>query len=86
MSVDWKTFDMYSKSGFSIYIEKPDGTILDIKKFPIHHNKIELEEYYQKTINTYLMDVDYQGAGLSFVTPANEYIQCSFIDFIKKRK
>jgi len=85
MSVDWKTFEVYGNSYFSVYIEETNGAILDLKKFPINHSKEELQDYYQKTINTYLNDFNYYGVGVSFVTTTGEYIKCSFIILASKR-
>ena len=85
MSVDWETFELYGEAYFSVYIEETNGTILDLKKFPVNHSKKELQDYYQKTINANLTDLNYYGVGVSFVTPSKEYIRCSFITFASIR-
>ena len=57
------------------------GDILELKKFSINHNIQEIEDSYQKNINTYLLDKNSYGVGLALITADDEFVRCSFIQY-----
>ena len=76
-----KEFDIYNKTVICIYMEEEYGDILELEKFPINHNIQEIEDSYQKNINTYLPDKNSYGVGLALITADDEFVRCSFIQY-----
>jgi hypothetical protein len=73
--------DIYNNIVICIYMEVECGDILELKKFSINHNIQEIEDSYQKNINTYLLDKNSYGVGLALITADDEFVRCSFIQY-----